>query len=444
MGKQIKPPGLVSLIGILTLVAGANAGVAQSVDPNYEIGTWHGFRPAAVSHTFDDNDANQLAVAVPMFNEFGLKLTLFALTGASWRPIDWVGLVEAAAQGHEIAGHTVTHPTLTDLSLDQQRVELEASHDAIVEHIPEQSALTLAYPFCVAGDRGLTETYYIAARACQGRVESRTPSDMLNISSIVVGSEGSVQTAAHLNNRVESAVRARGWAVFLSHGIDNDGGWSPVASDELRGHLEYLAEHKDTFWVATFGHVVRYLRERDAASVIEISAEADRITLEVTDTLDDTIYNVPLSVRRLLPGDWESATATQQDIPVPVRVVEENDERYVMFDAVPDGGEVVLAQSVATGAETNDQPKRAFATVRSYPNPFSPTTSIVYYVPEAGWVRLEVYDLLGRQLETLVNTSLLPGRHITHWDATGYVAGTYVYRLVTATQAASGMMTLTP
>lgn len=81
----------------LLLFAGSSA--AQTVDAGYEVGTWRGFRPAAVTFTFDDNDRNQLAVAVPMFDAFDFKLTLFALTSTDWRPIDWDGLAAAAARG---------------------------------------------------------------------------------------------------------------------------------------------------------------------------------------------------------------------------------------------------------------------------------------------------------------------------------------------------------
>ncbi|NQT27351.1 M24 family metallopeptidase [candidate division KSB1 bacterium] len=79
---------------------------AQTVDAPYEVGTWLGFRSAAVSHTFDDNDLNQLAVAVPLFNEFDFKLTLFTLTGTGtgWKNPNWTGLQEAVAQGMKSLG----------------------------------------------------------------------------------------------------------------------------------------------------------------------------------------------------------------------------------------------------------------------------------------------------------------------------------------------------
>src|SRR4030043_1194107 len=47
-----------------------NVGYAQTVAPPYEVGTWQGFRSAAISYTFDDGCSNQFTIAIPMFNEF--------------------------------------------------------------------------------------------------------------------------------------------------------------------------------------------------------------------------------------------------------------------------------------------------------------------------------------------------------------------------------------
>ena len=84
---------LMSLIPVFILNA-------QSVAPPYEVGTWLGFRTAAVSFTFDDGCAHQFDIAVPMFNEFGFRLTLFTLTKAeSYALPDWDTLQKAANQG---------------------------------------------------------------------------------------------------------------------------------------------------------------------------------------------------------------------------------------------------------------------------------------------------------------------------------------------------------
>lgn len=251
-----------------------------------------------------------------------------------------------------------------------------------MEKIPGQSALTFAYPNCIPGDYAITQTYYIAARGCNGTgLEPSTPANLFNVASVVVGSEGPIKTAADFNRKAAEAAGSNRWAIFLIHGIDDDGGWSPVASSELRAHLEYLDANRDRFWVETFGNVVRYIRERNAASVSEVSAAEDEIVVQVSDTLDDAVYNHPLTIRRALPQGWEAVSATQGGAPIPAEIVEAGGERFVQFDAVPDAGRVVLTRRSGTGVDTGDAGIPASAhPVTNYPNPFQSTTTLAYHV----------------------------------------------------------------
>ncbi|MEK7671010.1 MAG: T9SS type A sorting domain-containing protein, partial [Bacteroidota bacterium] len=63
------------------------------------------------------------------------------------------------------------------------------------------------------------------------------------------------------------------------------------------------------------------------------------------------------------------------------------------------------------------------------PNPFNPTTTIRYDLPSAGLVSLEVFDILGREVRTLVNEKLQAGSYERTFDASGLASGVYFYRL---------------
>lgn len=65
----------------------------------------------------------------------------------------------------------------------------------------------------------------------------------------------------------------------------------------------------------------------------------------------------------------------------------------------------------------------------SYPNPFSSATTISYQLPVSGMVKISVYDLFGRELEVLVRNEQSIGSHQTEWNANGFPAGMYFYRL---------------
>jgi hypothetical protein len=76
----------------------------------------------------------------------------------------------------------------------------------------------------------------------------------------------------------------------------------------------------------------------------------------------------------------------------------------------------------------------SFALHANYPNPFNPTTTILYDLPEAAMVHLVIYDVLGRQVRTLINQDLTAGYHKAVWDATDDLGrplsgGLYIYRI---------------
>ncbi|HEY5122801.1 MAG TPA: T9SS type A sorting domain-containing protein [Ignavibacteria bacterium] len=65
----------------------------------------------------------------------------------------------------------------------------------------------------------------------------------------------------------------------------------------------------------------------------------------------------------------------------------------------------------------------------NYPNPFNPITKIRYDLPKNGYVKLVVFDALGREIETLVNEKQSPGTYEVTFDASQYSSGVYFYKI---------------
>jgi predicted outer membrane repeat protein len=76
------------------------------------------------------------------------------------------------------------------------------------------------------------------------------------------------------------------------------------------------------------------------------------------------------------------------------------------------------------------------------PNPFNPTTTLSFSIPEAGQVQLKVYNLQGRQVATLVDGFRSEGVHEITFDGRGLASGVYIYTLTAGQAAASGRITL--
>jgi hypothetical protein len=80
------------------------------------------------------------------------------------------------------------------------------------------------------------------------------------------------------------------------------------------------------------------------------------------------------------------------------------------------------------GQKTGNLPGQ-FALEQNYPNPFNPTTVVRYQLPLASNVRLVVFDLLGREVSSLVNEREGPGSYEVKFDGAGLSSGVYFYRL---------------
>ncbi|MDX1640793.1 MAG: T9SS type A sorting domain-containing protein [Balneolaceae bacterium] len=83
-----------------------------------------------------------------------------------------------------------------------------------------------------------------------------------------------------------------------------------------------------------------------------------------------------------------------------------------------------------------------FTLSQNYPNPFNPTTVIRYQLPVSSEVRLEVYDMLGRNVATLVNEQVAAGRHTVNFDAGNLSSGIYLYRLVAGSTVMTKKLTV--
>jgi hypothetical protein len=105
------------------------------------------------------------------------------------------------------------------------------------------------------------------------------------------------------------------------------------------------------------------------------------------------------------------------------------------FEAPP-GGSVEPEQDYCglyfepeTIIDKNKNLPEEFSLGKSYPNPFNSRTTIQYSLAEASDVTIEIYDILGRKIETLVPGIQPAGWHSVVWDAENLPSGVYLYRI---------------
>ncbi len=288
---------------------------AEDAAPAARIARFADDRAAAISYTFDDNLRDQYTLAVPMLNEVGFKGTFFVIPGVTaetqeeakqkenktraWGSISWPELQEMAAEGHEIASHTWSHPNLQKLPAEEVDAQLSKAYDAIKTRMGKPP-LTIAFPFNASTPevKAAALKYHVAYRAYQTAT-------------------GGKSTVASLNAWADKLVEDRKWGVIMAHAIGN--GYAALSDPEiLRTHLKYVKSRERDIWVDTFANIARYEKERDDAK-LTLTGGAGNATCVLSSTLNPQLYDVPLTIVMDALG-VTSARAERAGQELPVRV----------------------------------------------------------------------------------------------------------------------------
>jgi hypothetical protein len=111
------------------------------------------------------------------------------------------------------------------------------------------------------------------------------------------------------------------------------------------------------------------------------------------------------------------------------------------------GGEAVI-DDLSFGSANSVEPVKngfvpgQFELTQNYPNPFNPSTKIQYSIPEASFVELKVYDVLGNEVATLVNEDQSAGIYRSNFDASRLTSGFYIARISAGNYSETIKMTL--
>jgi peptidoglycan/xylan/chitin deacetylase (PgdA/CDA1 family) len=236
---------------------------------------WPGGAKAAVSLAYDDAAPSQLDHALPALNKYGIRGT-FYLTLSSptidQRLAEWRA---AAAQGHELANHTLFHQCRRSQP-EREWVEPHRDLDTTtVAQMRDQIALANTMLYAIDGRRERTFTApcgdlqaagvnylpairgeFVAIKASVGRgpVPAMATLDPYLVPVVIPVN----QTGAQLIALVKEAGERGTMIAFTFHGIGGDHlSNASAAREEL---VRYLAEHRDVYWTDTFLNIMRHVK----------------------------------------------------------------------------------------------------------------------------------------------------------------------------------------
>jgi hypothetical protein len=231
----------------------------------------------AVSLTFDDGRASQLAIAIPLLNEMGLHSTFYLNPrGDQWLDnlAPWRSVVAA---GHEVGNHTVNHPfgkalqdnpdimCLERMTLADIEAEIVEASRRLREGIPEQAEFTYCYPCYLdhVGEGPTRQSYTpVVARhfvAGRGRGEFGRNHPATCDLAYLYSWNAEFLTGATLVGMAEQAAAMGCWVIFAMHGINE--GALPISDVALRDLCVFLTRHRDTIWTAPVVTVAKCVSE---------------------------------------------------------------------------------------------------------------------------------------------------------------------------------------
>ena len=371
MRNGIKITVIVTLLSILSIKAQT---IGQAT-----VKTWANNSKSAFSFTFDDCFKSQYDYAVPVFKSFGFKGTFFIIAqeptdpgqALNWRYGTWDEFRQMAAEGHEMGSHTMTHPHLPQLPLGDISTpntvyyELYQSKKLIEQKIPGITVTTFAYPYTESNSsvQSIAGSYYQSSRAGgdlpNNAVITGNTWNKLNAYEVQFNTpRNSVSDdndeLTQIENTLQSDVLSSGkWGILFAHEVlpfsqipdaIAAGYWYPMSTEWLTSFCQWMKTKSDNneVWVATQGNVTKYMKERENFASSIISATNSRIEISVTDNLDNSIFNYPLTVDIIVPSTWQSVEVTQGGNASTLSTFTSGGNTYVRANVIPDGGNVVL------------------------------------------------------------------------------------------------------
>jgi peptidoglycan/xylan/chitin deacetylase (PgdA/CDA1 family) len=263
--------------------------------------------------------------------------------------ITWDRIRAIAENGHEFGSHTITHPRLAVLDEDNLLYELEKSREDILNKLGVEHTFSAECPYGTENERVMEYAYEIYP-ALRNRMPAEYLAELNRGNREDPGSftEEYVQwqrgpltdTLMELmKSWVDTCLlRDNIWLVLVFHGVEGIG-WESKTRDELVEYFDYLNRHRDRIWIATFRDVTKYIRERMNATVKTIR-EGKAIQVELTHDLDRDMYDLPLTLKTAVPGNWQNVQVMQEGNELEARL--SHDDGYVQYEAVPNAGIIRL------------------------------------------------------------------------------------------------------
>jgi len=228
----------------------------------------------------------------------------------------WADFRAVAAKGYEFASHSITHASMPALDSVNIAYELMKSKTEIQDELGAKYTFSAEVPYGYENARVMSIAYRIYP-ALRNRMPEPWLKEIDRVSNQTPGTTtkdyiqwqrgATTKTPLPLmQSWVDTAVNKNNtWLVLVIHGVDGLG-YEALPHSLLQQYFDYIKARQNKLWIATFGDVTKYMREREATKV-ESSLQRDKIVIHLNCRLEDAVYNVPLMIKIYVPNNWKKA-----------------------------------------------------------------------------------------------------------------------------------------
>jgi peptidoglycan/xylan/chitin deacetylase (PgdA/CDA1 family) len=298
-------------------------------------------------------DAGRDAEAYKIMDELYMKVnngdlkqdTITEKSAKKENTLTWDMVRTCAARGHEFGSHMVDHPYLGALDEPNMLYELEKSREEILDRLGPEHTFSAETPYCSQDERvmqyagrlypairsKLTDEFFQQIRFSDHKT---TP---VNQNEYVQWQRGTyTKTPLSVYKAwVDTTVSQKNiWLVLVIHGLDGIG-WESIKSQEVDEYFRYIKSKENNLWIATYGEITRYIRERKNAEV-KSSETKGKISVKVSHSLDKSVYDLPLTLKTVVPAGWKEVAVKQGSDIKRIRTQKEGKVTYVLYQASPD------------------------------------------------------------------------------------------------------------
>jgi peptidoglycan/xylan/chitin deacetylase (PgdA/CDA1 family) len=313
-------------------------------------------KKSAVVFTTDDGLLKSVKIYVAEWKKLNLRGTCAIIAGSvstsEWG--EWKKLVD---EGYlDLGNHSMNHPNLTTQTWAQLETEVNGAKDVIEKNMPGYKVVTFLCPEGAYNDLVISKAMerHGANRVVDRGYNSFNPT-VAQIYRLKRQQILGATTVDEMNSWVNQAISQGQWLIEAYHGCDAEG-WEPPPCALLLQHYGFVATKLDQIWNGTFNQVIKYIKERQASTLKVVSASAIEIVLQLTDTLDNTAYNFPLTLKTEVNSAWSNVYLRQGAATSQVTPVLETGIKYAYFNVIPDGGAITLSANVVANVNPGTSP----------------------------------------------------------------------------------------